>query len=211
MKIEKIRVEDLSLDPANARKHPERNLEAIKASLRRFGQQKPIVIDASNVVRAGNGTLEAAKALGWETVDCVRTKLTGSEATAYAIADNRTAELAEWNHEYLQAILGAFDQQTVEDAGFNVQDVQVLSQKEFIRNAEGFEVPADVPVLTGEEQGDEEESEEEETMFFSVVLPRSDHELLIRATNLAKKSTGEQRMSYALLHICKKFLGEGEE
>jgi len=40
-------------------------LEQIKASLRRFGQQKPIVVDATNVVRAGNGTLAAAKALGW--------------------------------------------------------------------------------------------------------------------------------------------------
>lgn len=129
MKIEKIRVEDLSLDPANARKHPERNLEAIKASLRRFGQQKPIVIDASNVVRAGNGTLEAAKALGWETLDCVRTELTGSEATAYAIADNRTAELAEWDNECLAAHLVGLqteDEELAACSGFDVDEIEKM-------------------------------------------------------------------------------------
>lgn len=63
------KVADLALDPANARKHSDKNLAAIKASLTRFGQQKPIVIDSSGVVRAGNGTLAAAKALGWAEID----------------------------------------------------------------------------------------------------------------------------------------------
>ena len=68
MNIEQLAIASLSPDPANARRHPERNLEQIKASLRRFGQQKPIVVDAANVVRAGNGTLAAAKSLGWTTI-----------------------------------------------------------------------------------------------------------------------------------------------
>jgi len=58
-------------DPANVRKHNERNLTAIAASLRRFGQQKPIIIDGDNIVRAGNGTLAAAKKLGWQTIKCL--------------------------------------------------------------------------------------------------------------------------------------------
>lgn len=99
--IEWVSVDDLLLDPANARKHPERNLSAIRASLRRFGQQKPIVVDQDNVVRAGNGTLAAAKAEGWTEIAIVRSALTGSEATAYALVDNRTSELAEWDPEVL--------------------------------------------------------------------------------------------------------------
>ena len=97
MKTVTMKVSDLSQDPANARKHDDRNIDSIIASLRRFGQQKPIVIDASNVVRAGNGTLEAAKRLGWKQLDCCVSGLTGSEMIAYSIADNRTAELAEWD------------------------------------------------------------------------------------------------------------------
>jgi ParB-like chromosome segregation protein Spo0J len=99
MAIIRLPVTDLSSDPANMRTHPEANILAIVASLRRWGQQKPIVIDASHVVRCGNGTLEAARRLGLETIDCIVSDLTGAELTAFAIADNRTAELAEWSAE----------------------------------------------------------------------------------------------------------------
>ena len=105
MEIERLEVATLIGDPANARKHNERNIDAIVASLARFGQQKPIVIDKANVVRAGNGTLQAARSLGWTHVDCVRSKLDGADASAYAIADNRTAELAEWDDDVLAATL----------------------------------------------------------------------------------------------------------
>ncbi len=97
MQAQLVPIDSVSPDPANVRRHPERNLDTIKASLRRFGQQKPIVVDASGIVRAGNGTLQAARALGWEQIAVVRTALAGSEATAFAIADNRSAELAEWD------------------------------------------------------------------------------------------------------------------
>ena len=122
-------ITDLSQDPANARTHDERNLATITASLRRFGQQKPIVVDTSGVVRAGNGTLAAAKALGWDSVEVVETDLQGSEATAYAIADNRTAELAGWDDEVLAATLGAIaadDPDLLAAAGFDDSDLEDL-------------------------------------------------------------------------------------
>ena len=97
MKTERVPIDSVSLDPANVRRHGERNLATIKASLSRFGQQKPIVVDGDGIVRAGNGTWTAAKALGWKEITVVRTTLKGAEATAYAIADNRTGELAEWD------------------------------------------------------------------------------------------------------------------
>lgn len=129
MKIIKLSVSDLSNDPANARKHNDRNIEAIIASLRRFGQQKPIVIDKSNVVRAGNGTLEAAKRLGWDKIDCVVTNLESSDATAYAIADNRTSELAEWDNEILAAELESLQSDgLLEAAGFTDEELQKIAQ-----------------------------------------------------------------------------------
>lgn len=54
-------IDTLSADPANVRLHDERSIRAIKASLQRFGQQKPVVIDEAGVVIAGNGMLEAAR------------------------------------------------------------------------------------------------------------------------------------------------------
>jgi hypothetical protein len=129
MKIEKRKIADLSQDPANVRKHPERNLDAIVASLRRFGQQHPIVIDINNTVRAGNGRLQAAIALGWDEIDCVVTDLKGSEAIAYAIADNRTAELAEWDDDMLAAQLHGLltdDEALLEAAGFDEDELAAM-------------------------------------------------------------------------------------
>jgi ParB-like chromosome segregation protein Spo0J len=128
MKSQTAKIADLLLDPANVRTHSERNLQAIKASLVRFGQQKPIVVDANGIVRAGNGTLEAARALGWETIKIVRTPLLGSEATAYAIADNRTSELAEWDDDALASTLQALREEEVDlaDMGFTDDDVAAL-------------------------------------------------------------------------------------
>ncbi len=140
MDVETLDISALVADPANVRTHSQRNLEAIKASLQRFGQQKPIVVDGDNVVRAGNGTLEAARQLGWETINAVRSDLAGVEMTAYAIADNRTAELADW------------------DWGALGQVVRTLHEDGFDLNAVGFEA-AELGVLmndaaTGEDVGE---------------------------------------------------------
>lgn len=116
--VEKMEIAGLSADPGNVRRHSVRNLEAITASLRRFGQQKPIVVDAHNVVRAGNGTLEAARKLGWKEIAVVRTALAGADAVAYAIADNRTAELARWDTDSLSGQLAAMDEELRAVAGF---------------------------------------------------------------------------------------------
>ena len=157
MKIEKVAVESLSVDPANVRTHGSRNLDAIKASLRRFGQQKPIVVDASNIVRAGNGTLESAMALGWETIDIVKTGLVASEATAFSIADNRTAELGEWDDELLALQLSALnheDSTLLNDVAFTSEELASLlsnSQDEVIEDdKETFDPPSDPVTKSGD-------------------------------------------------------------
>jgi hypothetical protein len=106
MVVERVGIDSLQPDPANVRRHGERNLAAIVASLKRWGQQKPIVTDAAGVIRAGNGTWEAARRLGWTEIDRVVSDLSGAELAAFAIADNRTAELAEWAGE-LGEVVGA--------------------------------------------------------------------------------------------------------
>ena len=161
MKTVSRKISDLSNDPANARKHNERNIDAIIASLRRFGQQKPIVVDSSGVVRAGNGTLEAAKRLGWESIDCVTTSLQGSDAIAYAIADNRTAELAEWDEDTLAAQLNGLLTESEEialAAGFTPEEIEAM-----LALAEDEDEPAQVDlsskweiVVTCESEADQQ-------------------------------------------------------
>lgn len=128
MTLETVPLSAISPDPANTRKHSRRNLDAIKASLRRFGQQKPIVVDAKGVVLAGNGTLAAATELGWSEIQIVRTALAGVDATAFGIADNRTAELAEWD-ENLADVLASLKAEDfpLAEIGFDEADLAELA------------------------------------------------------------------------------------
>ncbi len=131
MTIESAPISSLSPDPANARLHSPKNLDAIKASLRRFGQQKPIVVDARNIVRAGNGTLAAAIALGWTHINIVRTDLISSDAAAYAIADNRTSDLSDWDEDALARQLDELraEGMNLNDIGFDSREVRKLLEE----------------------------------------------------------------------------------
>jgi ParB-like chromosome segregation protein Spo0J len=155
MNIEQLPIASLSPDPANARRHPDRNLEQIKSSLRRFGQQKPIVVDANNIVRAGNGTLAAAKSLGWKTIAAVRSELGKTELTAYAITDNRSAELAEWDHEILGLTLADPE---IGDVGFLPAEIDKLIGRP-MEEFTGQELPAEkwLIVVTCKDEADQAE------------------------------------------------------
>ncbi len=124
--IEMVQVESLHPDPANVRRHSPRNIAAIKASLQRFGQQKPIVVDAQGVIRAGNGAFEAARQLGWRRIQVIRTDLSGPDAIAYAIADNRSAELAQWDPPALVEQIAALEAPLQVAAGFADDEVKTL-------------------------------------------------------------------------------------
>jgi ParB-like chromosome segregation protein Spo0J len=115
----------LKPDPKNAREHDERNLAAIEASLRDYGQQKPIVVSRDGFVIAGNGTYAAAKKIGWGKIAATRFDGTLAQARAFGIADNRTAELSSWNTDELAKQLKAMnrsDEHAVERLGFTDQE-----------------------------------------------------------------------------------------
>lgn len=127
MKVEKVKVTSLTMDPENARKHSQRNLDAIAGSLATFGQRRPLVV-WDGIVIAGNGTLEAAKSLGWETIEITRVPAdwTHDQARAYALADNRTAELADWDGVELLSSLQMLDDDLLHATGFDAADIASL-------------------------------------------------------------------------------------
>jgi len=82
-------------------------VDAVAASIRQFGFRQPIVVDAEGVIIVGHTRYKAALKLGLEKVPVhVATDLTPEQIKAYRIADNKTAELAEWNYELLPIELG---------------------------------------------------------------------------------------------------------
>lgn len=99
--LKTVRIDTLQPDPRNPRKHPERNLAAIRASIERFGQVMPVVV-RQGVVVGGNGLVTAMQQLGWTTCRIVELdKLSDVDAKMLRIALNRSAELAEWDYEVL--------------------------------------------------------------------------------------------------------------
>lgn len=152
MQTQLIPIHELTADPSNVRKHPEESIAAIKASLLRFGQQKPIVIDANKVVIAGNGTLAAAKILGWKELSCVVSTLDRTELQAFSIADNRTAELSSWDDEALLKILSAMEaEEKLVGVGFLDDDLKELRDAMARMDKEGQDLdavpePMDTPI-----------------------------------------------------------------
>lgn len=132
---------ELNNDPSNVRLHNEKNISVIKSSLAKFGQQKPIVIDDKGIVIAGNGTLEAARELGWEKIKCVVTELDETNKTAFAIADNRTSELAEWDYEALDLQIEKLKSLdfNIEDIGFSMDSVDSSSLNPIVDDQKEFD------------------------------------------------------------------------
>jgi hypothetical protein len=203
MAVETVPIDSISPDPANARKHGARNLETVIASFRRFGQQIPLVVDKSNVVRVGNARLEAAKQLGWDTIQIVRTDLTSSEAIAYAIADNRTAELAEWDDDVLAAQLNgllAEDEQLLASAGFDENELDALLIK-VMANADGGD----------DDDGSTSDDEEPKDTTSFILLLTADQEILFRkAVAEARRQANAETLSEAVVYIMEKWIdGKG--
>ena len=150
MQIENLRIADLTPDPQNARQHDAKNLKAIQGSLTQFGQRKPIVITEAGVIVAGNGTVEAAKLLGWETIQAVKVPedWTPAQVKAFAIADNRTAELATWRTEVLSAQLIELQNLDVEIEAFGFEQEQ-SSMDDFAEALDGLLKPkGDIEQIT---------------------------------------------------------------
>jgi DNA modification methylase len=126
--ITRVPLASLIPDPANARLHPERNLQSIIDSLRRFGQAEPLVVQAgTHRIIAGNGRHAAMKSLGYTECDVVEIEVDDLTATALGIAMNRTADLAEWDEPALAKLLQDLQaEDAIEGVGFTSDELAEL-------------------------------------------------------------------------------------
>lgn len=131
-----VPIDSIMRDLENARLHPDRNIKQLRASLRRRGQTKPLVVSRDRVIAAGNGTHLAAEEEGWTHIWIVATHLTGAELKAYGIADNATGLSSEWDWTKLTPQLGelkSFDDARLkfadDDLGFAEHQLTPLLSK----------------------------------------------------------------------------------
>ena len=109
MKIIDINIEELKQYENNPRNN-DGAVEAVANSIREFGFKVPIVIDKNNVIVAGHTRYKASLKLGLKVVPClIADDLTDEQIKAFRLADNKTAELAEWDFSKLEEELADID------------------------------------------------------------------------------------------------------
>lgn len=117
------------------------DVEAIAASYKEFGQVKPIVVadngDGRYVIVAGNHQYQAAKSLGWDSIAC--TVLDGDEkkATAFAYADNRTADLGGYDEDLLVRMITDISSEYSDlMSGLGIDEFEMAAIEDVVSNAE---------------------------------------------------------------------------
>lgn len=105
------RIEDLSAYEHNAKIHSDDQIRRLQESIREFGIVKPVLIDEDGMILAGHGIVEAAKAEGLEELPCIHAKdLSEAQKKAYILADNKLAELADWDMDEVERELAALEE-----------------------------------------------------------------------------------------------------
>lgn len=95
-------------------------VDALSESIKKFGWQKPILIDKNNVIIAGHTRLMAAQQLGLTEIPvAVADWLTDEQVKAYRLADNKIAELSEWDFEKLAEEIKATSGIDFSELGFS--------------------------------------------------------------------------------------------
>lgn len=124
LKIEYVPLDRLKPYERNARKHGDTDIDAIAASIKRFGFKDPIGVWGKNVIVEGHGRLLAAKKLGLAEVPIIRLDdLTDEERRMYALAHNKTAELSAWDFDTMDTELEELGEMfDVKELGFDVAE-----------------------------------------------------------------------------------------
>lgn len=147
MRIERLDIQVLRPYWRNPR-NIEGAVEATTKSIKDYGYNAPIVVDEDYTIIVGHTRYRALQRLGYQKVDCVVTDLSPQKAREYRIADNKTAEIAEWDEEKLIKELMQIEDPEFAHSYFTDQEVaQLLPQDE--------EVPQEAGLPPGVGNGDD--------------------------------------------------------
>jgi len=138
MQIEEIKISDIENHPKNPKQHPENQIRLIQKSIERFGWTNPVILDKNNRILAGHARVKAAIEKGYDTIPAIRTELTGDEADAYLLADNRLSDIAPYDRDILAELLSDLPKDLAEITGFNQVQVDALLSGEDVPDIEKF-------------------------------------------------------------------------
>lgn len=145
-----VDIDKLSFLEGNPRKG---DIEAVAKSYKQFGQRKPIVATKDYVVIAGNHQLAAARQLGWDKIAVVITDDDELTAKAFALADNRTAELGSYDDDLLADLLSEVSSvpELMDSTGFSEDDLfDLIGFEEIEEKDEIPEAPKEAKTKLGD-------------------------------------------------------------
>jgi DNA modification methylase len=139
-----VPIDSVELHPRNPRVG---DVTAVAASLHRFGQQKPVVVQASTrYVVAGNHVLLAARSLGWTEIAANIVELDDAMATGFMIADNRTSDLGGYDDAILAAVLAeAAAADNLPATGYDADDVAAIVAAAGLAESRDLDACPDLP------------------------------------------------------------------
>lgn len=150
MQIQYIKIADLKPYDKNPRKNNPA-VDKVAASIKEFGFQNPVIVDKDLEVVAGHTRLKAAKKLKIKEVPVIMVEdLTPEQIKAYRIADNKTAELAEWDNDLLIGELNELklSDYNLELTGFDLAEIDKLMGKEAEVTEDDFDADAALADIT---------------------------------------------------------------
>ena len=138
LKIRELDINELVEYEDNPRENAQA-VEPVAESIKQFGFKVPIVIDKDNVIITGHTRLRAAKMLGMERVPTIQADdLTEDQVKAFRLADNKTAELADWDMTKLANELSVIFDIDMTALGFEDNEFSDVYADDF---GEDFELP----------------------------------------------------------------------
>lgn len=200
LKTEVVSIDNLVHDPDNARKHSERQIKAIATSLKEFGQQRPLVVGPNNVIYAGNGTLEAAKSLGWSEISIIKLPFDDPvKCRAFAIADNRTSDLATWDNEsLLDSLTKISDADLLDAVGYmdsEIDDLKALLEEgETQAGQEGIWYGTDLKTLTEKYEGRSERQ-------IVLIFPNQQFVWVVEKLQILREDNGMETNAEAIIQL----------
>jgi site-specific DNA-methyltransferase (adenine-specific) len=133
MKIQTKKLSEIKPYWRNARKN-DRTIDALKQSIKKYGYNQPISIDAEGVIITGHARYKALMQLGYDEINVIIVDhLSDKKVKEYRIADNKTHELTLWNNEDLVLEMREID---------NVEDMQAyfpnINLNNWLEDSVGF-------------------------------------------------------------------------
>lgn len=129
-------------------------VDAVAESIKQFGFKNPVIIDKDGVIVAGHTRYKAAKKLGITDIPCISANdLSDEQIKAFRLADNKTAELAEWDEDLLGKEMSGIINIDMSQFGFSVGEdelgEEVQDDKYTLKvNIPQYEITGDCPELS---------------------------------------------------------------